>query len=557
MPSIREPFLDNQFKWPLGESGWNSGMDENIVKMSLMISRKVLEVVDSIPQTPPPGASYYLTTDNRMYAHVAGTFYSSPVPENYEFYVTSTKKTFKYINGGLVQVKDSLNHTLNVRDLGAKGDGISDDFPIFSSAIADIRAKGGGELIIPAGKYKLNGMLELRPVVGVGFHNLDIVGEGAGATVLDFSTAPAGTDGIGIIGWGGRFNLRGFSVKDAKAIGINFNKGVVRGGTQWLSRFSLEDIIVDGSQSHNIQMVQTYMGSLRDVEARNSVTGRGFNLLGFHTSMDFTRCWAGGDAVYPDGGNVAAGWFVNACTYSHFSSCSADGNGLQGWKISNTAGVVFSACGAESNGEEGFLARTGVEDIDQIPAIAENIKGLIFDGCFAVTNSKKAINGYANFLGLSTSGFRPAQLTVRACVDTSDSATYNSIVLNGSSGDITCSLHDNTLFGPIQRVGTVLTQNLSMIGRSALLTLAANQLIPDSVETVVQINTVSANSLNATFNSNAVVIPRGVSKVRCTAGAFWDSNTTGSRVVRVFKNGATFDGSPNLRQKGMGLQVRL
>lgn len=49
------------------------------------------------------------------------------------------------------------NHlTLNVKDFGAKGDNSTDDLPAFNDAFAELVARGGGELYIPAGKYRLS-----------------------------------------------------------------------------------------------------------------------------------------------------------------------------------------------------------------------------------------------------------------------------------------------------------------------------------------------------------------------------------------------------------------
>lgn len=43
-----------------------------------------------------------------------------------------------------------------------------------------------------------------------------------------------------------------------------------------------------------------------------------------------------------------------------------------------------------------------------------------------------------------------------------------------------------------------------------------------------------------------------MSRVKVTAGAFWDTNSTGDRVIRVVKNGASGDGFPQQKAKGSG-----
>jgi polygalacturonase len=49
--------------------------------------------------------------------------------------------------------------TLNVYDFGAKGDGISDDTAAFQGALDAASGMGGGTVVVPAGKFLMNGSL--------------------------------------------------------------------------------------------------------------------------------------------------------------------------------------------------------------------------------------------------------------------------------------------------------------------------------------------------------------------------------------------------------------
>jgi len=66
------PWLEGAYGWSLGEGGWNSGMDQNLLKFSFMFDRNVDSIVASLPAAVN-GQAYYLTTDNRLYFAVGTT----------------------------------------------------------------------------------------------------------------------------------------------------------------------------------------------------------------------------------------------------------------------------------------------------------------------------------------------------------------------------------------------------------------------------------------------------------------------------------------------------
>jgi len=65
----------------------------------------------------------------------------------------------------------------DIRLLGAKGDGITDDTPIIQEAIWAAAATNGGRIYIPAGTYSITG-LQLRA------SGVSIAGAGAAVTIL-------------------------------------------------------------------------------------------------------------------------------------------------------------------------------------------------------------------------------------------------------------------------------------------------------------------------------------------------------------------------------------
>lgn len=542
MPSKQTPFFGINYLWDYGEDNWNVGMDDNLQTLSYLGNKIVQDIVDTLPSNPSEGAAYILSVDKLIYQYNNSSWH--PITPSEEMVVRnlSSGKYLKYSGGQWVE-DYSDKYVVSVKQFGAKGDGTTDDYQAFADAITHLNSTThGGCLLIPAGTYKLNNTWSIeRSGVGSVWHNLTIKGEGTGISVLDFSSAPAGADGIAVVGPGGRMGISSLEVRNSKGVGINWNSTAVLGGAPWMSRVTMSDVVVDGSGSHGVRMRQLYMGQFDNVESRNS-GGRGFSLEGFHTSLIFNRCWAGGDAAYPDGGNLLAGWYVNGCTYSQFNACAADWNGRAGWGFSNVAGVSVNNCGAESNSEEGYIVTTGTSATTGIPPVVQDVKGFSFNDCFAYNNSKAGVNSYANFLGVSTAGGRKADITSNGTVDTNEDGSSYSVVLNGTNGTVTYTENGNAIEGTTLKTGSVYHQNNSKAGRNILLTRSANQAVATDVDNVVGYDVVANNSIGATIFAGSVTIPSGVNRVRVSAGLYWDTNSTGIRLMYITKNNVGFAG---------------
>ena len=62
MASIKENNLELNYGWPYGESGWNSGMDENIVKLGFESRKRINGILSSPPSSPSNGDAYIVGT---------------------------------------------------------------------------------------------------------------------------------------------------------------------------------------------------------------------------------------------------------------------------------------------------------------------------------------------------------------------------------------------------------------------------------------------------------------------------------------------------------------
>lgn len=111
MAQKSSPFLEVKYGWNYGESGWNIGMDENLIKFSVMFQNTIDDIVNTLPPAVE-GKSYYLTTDKRIYYVVGGTYYSTPVPIWYTFKIKTSGANYLF-DGSSVSATPSIAQLSN------------------------------------------------------------------------------------------------------------------------------------------------------------------------------------------------------------------------------------------------------------------------------------------------------------------------------------------------------------------------------------------------------------------------------------------------------------
>lgn len=113
MTQQTSPFIEGKFGWALGESNWNLGMDENLLKFSYLFDRNIDGIVSSLP-APVNGEAYFNTTDNRIYYAVNGVFSSTPVPKWFEITLRTSGDNYVFNGSALV-----LSNFVTEADLAA------------------------------------------------------------------------------------------------------------------------------------------------------------------------------------------------------------------------------------------------------------------------------------------------------------------------------------------------------------------------------------------------------------------------------------------------------
>lgn len=116
MTQRTSPFIGAKYGWDYGESGWNGGMDENLLQFSFMFDANVDAIVSTLPAAVN-GTAYFLTTDNRIYFVVDGSYYSTPVPKWFEFKIKSTGVVYRFTGITTEVVPDASGLETRVTDL--------------------------------------------------------------------------------------------------------------------------------------------------------------------------------------------------------------------------------------------------------------------------------------------------------------------------------------------------------------------------------------------------------------------------------------------------------
>lgn len=106
-------------------------------------------------------------------------------------------------------LRDKLGDIVSVKDFGAAGDGATEDTVAFRNAILELDRRGGGTLLVPAGTYVINDIVELRS-------NIHIVGDGA--TIIKTQASPY----VVFAALSGTAQGYGSSVQNVSATGLTF-----------------------------------------------------------------------------------------------------------------------------------------------------------------------------------------------------------------------------------------------------------------------------------------------------------------------------------------------
>lgn len=142
MTQKTSPFIESSYGWNLGESGWNVGMDENLLKFSFLLDGNIDGIVDSLPSNPSNGASYFLNTDKRIYYYVVNTWYSTPTPKWFNLTTKADGQDYIFDGNILTAVQSSANLASRIVTLENKSNSLK------SAAYSDASSFGQASAVV-------------------------------------------------------------------------------------------------------------------------------------------------------------------------------------------------------------------------------------------------------------------------------------------------------------------------------------------------------------------------------------------------------------------------
>jgi hypothetical protein len=237
------------------------------------------------------------------------------------------------------------NNVINVRWFGAKGDGVVNDYPVFSTIFGLIGSDESGSIFVPKGDYRMATSLEF------GEKTIHMFGETRAENISSLQTSKlifdTGLDGLKLsylnpdTGESVIENLfiqsAGHSVSGSE-VGITINqKSYWRNVTVY--GFKGDGIVIEGA----LPSTHTNLAAFERVKSAFN-GGNGFYIVGADANqMTFITC----DAVENDGW----GFYDESFLGNQYFACHCNGNELGSYKVvDDSARSTFVGCYSEEYG---------------------------------------------------------------------------------------------------------------------------------------------------------------------------------------------------------------
>lgn len=427
-------------------------------------------------------------------------------------------------------------------------------------AAHDALPAGGGTIIIPTGTYTTSGQ---SPILEVTKSNLRVIGAGRGATIFQWGTLSAGLPMFLIAG--NTTNIKDVTIEGIELTGaalppvattfaaVNF----VNMGTK---RITLRDLYIHsmpGSVETFAINLGNVMGGVIDGVYVSNCAGSGIGVSG-STAIAIANC-------VTDACNLIGMTISSADASTQISSdisitnCISRRNGQHGFNFESTEYLALSGLVAEGNGRHGMaFGSSGVPGIIH----TRYVSGA---GLAVIDNGGSSAGAYAGILiDANGDGTGPIGIHLSGVVATDNkttktqsygvscSANVTNCTINGDlrgnlTGEANLALGTNNQYRPSRFIGASvgLSASISLSNTTTtLVTWTAETHDVDALHSLVS-------------NTTRLTIPAGLAgKYRVSVNGVFDNSATGTRLVRILKNGSSLTRSGGAASSaGIGLAM--
>jgi len=306
---------------------------------------------------------------------------------------------------------------VNVRDYGARGDGVTNDSPAFNAAVADAVAKGYAVYVPPhtAGGYVL------ATTVLVDVDNFTIFGLGTAATMLLNGTTNAPALQIGA-GTTTRYNIRVAGLYFGQKSGVAAVSGNCGLSVQKVGNSRFENLSLTGALRDGIVMSTVSMYVMEAIQGISTLSpaGTGLSLDGcldlYMTNCLFSQ-WTTGVQLR----NTQGGYFANVSCYANtgsawmlvtggsgnvnnfFTNCIGDTSGADNWWIAHCQQTMFVNCWGSTQ-----ISTTANAAAAGFTFTSSTCNNVVLTNCVALANNASGIH-------LATASGSPANISLVNC----------------------------------------------------------------------------------------------------------------------------------------------
>lgn len=289
---------------------------------------------------------------------------------------TANQINFLQAGSGAVTrtVQAKLRDTVSVKDFGATGDGVTNDYTAVLNALT---AGKGKAVYFPAGTYLLNSSITMDST----FSNTDIYGDGAGTIIKTGSAATQAT-----------FYIRGVSNMSIRSLKFDGNSATQSSVNARLvlvdrdaSNLSFYDVWFFNSYSDNVFLTWT----------------SGFNPI---NTVNFTDCRFDTVALFPRS-NVQL-WNTENITFQgcYFTNWQYDAIAVNFFTLTVNGGLIVDSCYFQNTNSDLFAIEFVANDSspgDKFYRIKNvNISNNVFDANNKPTLGASGISGWADYVSI-------------------------------------------------------------------------------------------------------------------------------------------------------------